>query len=511
MLVCAACSKKESAQSTLPIVNPDQALAELGFAESEGGLISWDSVSGDNGTYIYEDVNIILDDDTGSLEIETLTLSGATMIGDEHGAQQATFASIKAEDLSVIGEEGQLTIEDVLLSDPTPQTAKAFADILSQMDIEDVAANAAYGFGKLELGQVQMSGKEDGETVNFTVDRVDITDANADKIGRFELSGLALSVDRDATDFPGQNMDMNMSLATLDFSDMPINQFSGSDGSYALMARQLNAMNPYENFTGDVTLADFDFDIMGVSGGIKSVTRRAQVKGDVIAVTQKIEDFIITPGQQAGPMQMLSALGYEQFEINSEGVTYMDEGQDLITLGENYLSLKDGFNLSMDAKIEGYGEAFKRYVKNIEGLDEKSVDDATDPVLEIVAMQEFSEGLIDSLNIHEFGMTLDDQGLAERGLSFAAMMQGTEPERVKSQLSGMMLMYTMMLQDDAKSQMMRQMIEAASDFINEPSTLKLGFYPDAPISGATLRSVLTDDESANHLSSDDLGFIAQGG
>ncbi len=507
MLLCSACSKKESAQSTLAIINPDQALAELGLATSGDGPISWSNMSGDNGTYVYDDVSIDLEELSTPMMIDKLTLTGATMVENEAGVRQAIFASLTAQDLILSGDdEVTLTIDNFTLSAPTPETAKASAKILSQADIEGLTENAAYGFGELELNDIKMIGLEDGGTTNFTIGNMNITDANEDKIGRFKFSDVAMSFSASAASAAGNgDQDITMSVATFEFNDMPLSQFRNIDGNYAGLASQLGAMNPYEDFMGDVTVADLNFDIMGVTGAMKSLTRRAHVKGDVTELTQKMESFIITPGDQVGPMQALGALGYEQFEFNSESVSYMDESKDLITLGENVFSLKDGFNLSLDIEVGGYGTALKDYAKNVQQLEN---DDPFERADTITAL---NKELFNAVNVHELGMNFEDQGLAERGLNFAALMQGTEPERVKSQLSGMMLMYTMTLSDDAKSKMMIKMIEAASDFINNPDTLKLGIYPSSPISGKHLFGLFSDGPEAPQISVDDLGFVAEGG
>lgn len=471
-LMWGGCSKKESADNTpnLPIVSPETALAGLGLETSGKDALSWANRTGENGTYSYTDV-VISDTGDGAIRAEKMTVTGATMT-KQNGSEVPSFGTLELTNVTAGDDMERVTITSVSLVGPSPETAAATTQILQGMDdldfdIENLAFKAA------TFSDFKMNG-EDGESINIA--RLKMNDVADEKMGLFNLSGVSAMGPAGGSFTLGgvelKNMRLDMLTEGLEESANPLASIMRYD--------------PANPDVTDVLVTDLNFDISGITGAMDSYTQVMTEKGDVQTHTQTMSPLTIKLENAVGPAAMLSGLGYDEFVFSQDWVSTYNKKTDRMQMQSGSLDMKDGFSMSMDGDISGL-TAFANVLK---AADESGDD--FDPE-QIVGQ---------TLSFKEFGMTLKNEGLAERALDFAATMQGTTPDRVKGQAKGFLLMGRMGLDNDAMGKMAGQALDAIDAFIDNPGTLKIGFYPKEQLSGSDFISLFEGGDLPD-------GFVAE--
>lgn len=479
-LVCAGCSQKESVDSSdgsdvaaLALLNMD--------ASGEDGL-TWEDRKGSNGNYTYTNLTIDPqdDDDESVVTIGTLTLSNVGMID-----AAPTFGSMKAEGLRITDEDTLMQIERMSMTDPTPETAMAMTKILSGFTDLDISDDSNIGFGELTLSKISASSSQDGGSM--TIGSINMEDVDKNYAKSVSLKDLEMLTNE------GGVQDGRIALASLEMNGVDLASYSDMEGAAALdpakSMDRIAGMNPYKPGVENLTLSGLEFKIAGMSGGMDSATRRSKTRGGVTVVTQDMSPLTLTPQAGAqGPGQMLRAMGYETLTLTGKSVMELDEANDRLSVKENYLKLNDGFNLSFDYDVTGYAKMLAKRTQIAAENGEAETYTA-----------ESMSALMDMLLINSAGVTLDDQGLTDRVINFMAESQNTTPDRIRKQATGGMLMFSMFMEDDAKAQITRQSIEALTEFIKEPGTLKLGFYPETPIPVSALDAASRGEGDAKTL------------
>src|SRR3990167_2272270 len=115
--------------------------------------------------------------------------------------------------------------------------------------------------------------------------------------------------------------------------------------------------------------------------------------------------------------------------------------------------------------------------------------------------------VMESLEIHQLELALDDDGILDRALNAYAAQSGEDPAAVRSQLSGMFAMAPMFAQGTGIDvAVVTELATALSSFVTEPKTLTITLAPKTPIKAQSF--VDATEDPTKTLTKDALGFSA---
>jgi hypothetical protein len=117
------------------------------------------------------------------------------------------------------------------------------------------------------------------------------------------------------------------------------------------------------------------------------------------------------------------------------------------------------------------------------------------------------DSLMESLVVHQFELSLDDDGIVDRALNAYAAQSGEDPAAVRGQLSGMFAMAPMFAAGTGvDTKVITELATALSSFVTEPKTLTISLAPATPLKAQAFVDAAADP--ANPLTKETLGFSA---
>jgi hypothetical protein len=112
---------------------------------------------------------------------------------------------------------------------------------------------------------------------------------------------------------------------------------------------------------------------------------------------------------------------------------------------------------------------------------------------------------LDKLLVHNFQLSLDDDGFVNRAFNAYAAQSGEDPQQLRSQAAGMMAMMPMMAAGAGiDPELASEASAALSSFLTDPKTLTISVAPLTPLRVADFAEM--EDPSA--LTKTALGFSA---
>ena len=416
----------------------------------------------------------------------------------------ANFALMKLSDVTITpaeGSEDQSTgkISSIELMNPSPETAAWVASLLGKGDPAPFPEGKALSFDRWLVNGVAINVADASGTGSFTIDSVHISDLKEEKAGLMGLSNLKFDF------LEAAGSDVKVSLEGFGVKGINYGLFSdavaagagaASDPTALTSALQADPANPGYDA---MSLKAFKADIVGASVDMPALTSSV-TRDDQGRATKVVTDpFTLTVGsrENADGEQFAGALatmGYETLVFSGQGESLYDPDADLVTLvkGKNFWKLNDGFKLDFSAKYAG--------TKAIAAAQVESLDAAADPTAML-------DSLMESLVVHQFELSLDDDGIVDRALNAYAAQSGEDPAAVRGQLSGMFAMAPMFAAGtgvDAK--VITELATALSSFVTEPKTLTITLAPATPLKAQAFVDAAADP--ANPLTKETLGFSA---
>ena len=457
------------------------ALAALNLDESGSGSLTWAAREGSDGNYTFKGLEVDVDGDDAVMTIDTLSFTG---LGSDAGV--TTFSSVTASGMKLAGgdagdEQGEMTVGNFTVVDPSPAFAAAISAVIAgEDDVDDLFESLDLGFGAMSMDDLNFKLTEDDEGVTMALKGMRMGKTDAKTMESFALRGFTMEGNPDGEDLT-MNLD-SVDVVGLNYG-IYTDAFDTMGSSPTGLAQLMTQANPYEQPVHTFDLRGLSGDAAGVTWNMDSAVVRTDEKGGKTIVTQITSPLTIAPsgdgsaGQEL--RQALAGIGYDSITISTKGVTQIDEANDRILVEDASITMEDGFVLDMEYDISGLGKMYAaqaKFAAMAEAGEEYNYAEAQ------------SAGMED-LKIGKFGMTFNDNSFTNRVFDAVAAERGTEPDVLKAQITGLMAMGAMMASDDAQQKLVADASSAIQTFLDNPGTLKLGLYPDTPLGMETIEAM----------------------
>lgn len=518
-LVLAACGGQTSSPADV-----DAALVQLSLKDSGSGRVEFEdrSVSGADATFknvkirtsdFAEDdetsvdtavsgdgVDVEINADSADLLISEMIMAGLKL--DDAGKanfSKMTLNTIKALPTEEPDEEVNVSAQKFELVGPTPELAAWLGGVFGTAEKADLPDADNIKFQSLKLTNFLAEGTEEGDDANFAIASISVDDVNDAKIGDMAMKGMDLAFTDSESGQSGVFKLGNISLkgAKTDYLKAAMADGEEESANALMDAMYENPVDPgFDNFS----MSDLLFDMAGLKVTLPSFAYdidrdgSGQPKKFTIPKFNLSVDFDADGGElgaQVAPMLM--AVGFEDLVISGEGVSTYDAKTDIATTEKSIFSVKDAFVLDVTSKIGG----MKEVGAVMQDLDSEAfASGETDP--NAMMMDMYSK-----MDFHEMTISLKDEGVINKGLSFFAAQQGMEPEQLRQMAAGMAAGLPMMAaQFGVDPAIATELASASSKFLTDGGTLTLAFEPAEPF---TLTAFMEDPSA---LTKDRLGFSA---
>jgi hypothetical protein len=488
-LVLSGCGDKNKGKSTSSDVKiekvearkvdnaqAEKALTALSLSESGSGSLSWAAKTGDSGNYVFTDVVIQGgDSDDNPMNVETLELKGAHMVGD-----LVAFDVITLNNMSTKDDDAVVAIKKIELIKPSPsisnEIAKAFGgddDAFDDMDGE-------VGIGGFDMVGLDVT-SDDGK---ISMDKFMFGEAK-DKTGVFTLKNLNMDIQDDE--------DVKITLGSVDVTGLNLEKYkgliqasmeageNGEEIGQDAMKKLMNSMNPYSPDYKNFSLKDFDMDISGLTVDVDSIDGKTTTKNGITTITQTTSPMIITPPAEGGKKEMqqfsaaLKDMGYDRLVFQSSSKSILDEATDSVEVVDSYLEMQDGFKLNFDYNLSGIKELMDKATAF--GANNKASDNP------LAAME-----LLSSMKISKARIALEDKSIIERGFKFAAKQQGADPSMLRNSAKAGLAFLPMMAKDPAQQALAMEASQALGSFLDNSGTLIIEMNPETPVDMGAITS-----------------------
>lgn len=475
---------KVPAAAKRPEAQAQAGLSAMNLSESGSGALTWASRTGSDGNYTFTDVVMSPEDAQADMSIKTLSFTGLGMDGDI-----TTFSSVKASGITITpdadsGEDVTMKVGEFTVIEPTAEFASAIAQTLAgTQDADDIFDDVNMGFAAMGLDDLNITAKdtdEAGSTITFDLAGMRAGKTDTEQMDNFAMRGLSI-------DGTAEGEVIKMNVASVDMLGLNYGVYAKAMDSMNTgpmgMAQLMAETNPYQQPVHTFDLRGLTANVSGVSVDMDSAAIRTETKGKMQIITQVTSPLTIAPtgaGEGAQALsEALSMIGYDSITLSSKGVTEIDEAADRMSVREATITMEDGFVLNMDYDIMGMGKMYAAQAKY-------AAMDAAGEDYDYMAAQQ--EGMQD-LKIGKFGIVFKDNSFTNRVFAAVAEQRGTEPDVLKAQITGLMAMGSMMAQDESQQKLVADASKAITTFLNNPATLKVGLYPDAPIDMQTFEAM----------------------
>lgn len=417
---------------------------------------------------------------------------------------KANFALMKLTDVTVSpaeGSEDQSTgkINSIELVNPSPETAAWVASLLGKGEPAPMPEGAALSFDRWSVNGMNFNISDASGAGLFTVDSMHISDLKEEKAGLMGLSNLKF----DFTESAGS--EVKISLDGFGVKGINYGLFNDAFSAGAGMSNDPGALasaiqaDPANPGYDSMVMKAFKADIVGASVDLPSLESAVTRDNQGRATKMVTKPFTLTVGSRDNPdgeqfAGVLATMGYETLTFSGEGESLYDPDADIVTLvkGKNFWKLNDGFKLDLSAKYAG--------TKAIAAAQVASLDESADP-------EAMLDAVMQSLEVHQFELALDDDGILDRALNAYAAQSGEDPVAVRGQLSGLFAMAPMFASGTGiDPKVVSELAGALSSFVSDPKTLTITLAPKTPIKAQAFVDAASDP--AKVVTKDALGFSA---
>jgi len=516
----------EQSQGKLPGVklrkgdaaSANEVLSAFSLTQSGSGRVSFESSDVNGAKAVFKDVTLLaseddtvegvsLDDDDGELHLKGADLKAATMEFEGLGMidGKPNFSRVVLSDVSFVPknpEESQGTseIKSMELVNPSPETAAWIASLFGKGEAMDMPEGKALAFDLWSMKDMNFQiDEQDGQKGAFLISSISVLGLKDEKMAQMALKGLNF----DMTD-PMDDTDVKARLGNVDIRGVNFGMFAEmSDDSGAGSAAGLFEMlqnDPANPGYDSIEINDLNIDVSGAALDMPKLNSKVSRDKKGRAVKVVTDPFKMTLGTGEGELgeklgSQLALLGYEKLELSGQGEQSYDPDKDMVSIaeGKNFWKLEDGFRVDFSGKYEGASALAAAQAKAV------ADDGPADPGAQ---MQEALQKML----IHNFRMSLDDDGFVDRAFNAYAAQSGQDPQQLRSQTAGMMAMAPMMAAGAGiDPELAGEAATALSSFLTDPKTLTITLAPAEPLRIADF--VEMEDPSA--LTKTALGFTAK--
>lgn len=421
----------------------DKALSQLGVAKTGSG-VSWESMEGSNGNYTYDQLTFGSGSDR--LQANEMLLSGVHMDG-----ANASFDKMVLLNATVESDDGEASFDRLMVSDPHPEVAAAIFSSLSQFNsMDDMNLNVDLDDGEMPFGAMMMEGvKMDSDDGSGSIDVLGWGINDTDGKGAFLVENLTFEGVGDT----GEPMEMSLGNASGKNINLAILQ--------SLNGELETGEDSFGEMTGSLFVGDLAFTSPKASMTMDALQYDSSKTGSV--TTQRLEmkpltvtiDEVPPNPEVAQAFEALQSMGYDELQFTANMTASLDESTDTMIIKDSVLSMRDGFDFSVDGKMSDFGE----------GED--------DPL------------------IHNMTLALTDKNIVERGFELAAEMQGGNAALMRMQTKGALGMAPAMVPPEQK-EIVTMMIGPFGDFLDGGGTLVLNLNPSSPMRASDMEAMGED-------------------
>lgn len=487
----------------------EAALAAMYLDTAESGRVGFASRDVSGAAASFEDVSIDIPgedgDAGGSFKAARLELEGLEMTDSGASFSKMKFSGIElVPDDPVDAEEGQLTIDEIELLNPSPALAAWVASLMGDGAPTAFPDASEIGFDAWTMSDLDFNLDSDDDTVALSVNAIQIGGVTSDAMAVAHIDGVSIDGVGDGdTPFAVSLASMTLSGADLSFTQAISDNIEDEEAMAAALMSALY-QNPMDPGFDSYAIDQLNFDAAGLQFVLPSLVttvERNQAGQPVRFVTPEFTMTLSADpegGEAGGELAgALGMVGYETVELSSAGVSNYDPDSDTLTFAadQNYLTLKDGFTLRYGGKLEGYNA----YASSFANMDFENLVDGGDP--DPALMQDALSKLV----FHDFELTLVDDSIVDRIFNLVAAQSGEDPEMVRNQAVGVVAMAPMMAGGSGVDvEMITEVTTAISAFLTNPGTLSIKLAPSEPLSMASLAAM----EDPSMLTKEYLGLTA---
>ncbi len=486
-------------------VDSDKAEAAIAYMKAEG--ITWESQSGENGSYTFSNLNFAEEEVT----IGELTVSGLQMMNEE-----TPYASLfTMQDLTLEGGK----IDEVVLMLPSADTMTALRDMPDDSDtaMENFIDNVASRLMTFSGG-----GYMQGFTIiedSAEVGKLDFMGWNKDGpkmsglIEGFKIDGTVLE-EADGGDELEEIRIGHISVTNLDMGEQ--NKETETQGMALLMQSYMAVLNPYNR--GYDSMALRDISVEGPEGFSVSVPSGdfwfTEDKGGVFHNKIEVPEFVMS-------MIGMEEEGAEIFGLDKMVFKFwsdlrIDRNQDNMKLLTGGLAMKDMMEMHYTYDVDGmsgYYAAVSGMFAEMGGVLDKVIADPTvdaDTELEAISpqMEEKFMAELMKVTLNEFNIEIRDQSLLEKGFKLAAEEQGIQVADMKENAKTALNLGTAGASTAYQRTLMQDFIEAAQTFIDSSGAIKVTVKPQGGMSGREAMQLMEGqdmtDQDASMRAIDDM-------
>ncbi|MEL6663325.1 MAG: hypothetical protein AAFO57_06055 [Pseudomonadota bacterium] len=471
------------------------ALAAMSLSDSGSGRISFAGSNTDGDGATFTDVAISVPDDDGDeggqILVGTLEFDGLDMVDGE-----ASFSKMSMTDIRLVpndpedAEEGELTVDNVELLNPSPALAAWVASLTGNEAPGKFPTGADLSFDAMTLSNMNFSLEDGSDTVDFDLGNIQFLGASETGVGVAKIEGVNLNAASKGED-PVMLRLGSISMTGIGEKVMNAMQegFEAGLENADPMASQglMEAIyaDPLEPGYDSMLIDDVAFEMGGVDFTLPSLAATVQRNSDGQAVGNVTEPFTMTLSADAEAGKtgaelagMLGMLGYEQLTLTGAGKTTINPETDTVIYdaSENYYTLEDGFTLRFGADMSGISE----YSRKLAAMD---LDDPSpDPAM----LQDAASELVFS----QLTIQFEDDSIVDRAFNLYAAQSGEDPAAVRQQAVSMIQLAPMMAAGAGVDMtIVTEFTTAAAAFLQEPGTLTISLDPQEPLSMATFENI----------------------
>ena len=495
-----------------------QVLSAMSLTQSGAGRVSFASSDIKGAKAVFKDVTLLsseddsvegvsLDDDDGELHLKGADLKAGTMEFEGLGMidGQPNFSRVVLSDITFVPKNpeevhGSSKIKSMELVNPSPETAAWIASLFGKGEAVDMPEGKALSFDLWSMNDVNFQiDEEEGQKGAFLVSSIEMLGLKDEKVARMAMKGFSL----DLTD-PKDDTDLTARLGGVDIRGANLGMFNDMANGEAAKGMQSGLFEMLQNDPANpgydsVSIDDLKVAISGASFDMPKLSSKVTRDKKGRAVKVATDPFKMTLGTGEGELgekfgSQLALLGYEKLELSGQGEQTYDPDKDMVTIakGKNFWKLDDGFRLDFSGKYEGASAVAAAQAKTM------AEEGPSDPG---ALMQE----ALDKLLVHNFQLSLDDDGFVNRAFNAYAAQSGEDPQQLRSQTAGMMAMMPMMAAGAGiDPELASEASAALSSFLTDPKTLTISVAPLTPLRVADFAEM--EDPSA--LTKTALGFSA---
>ena len=426
----------------------DQALAAMGL-DSPSDNVSWASMDGSDGNYTYSGLTFAADD--GEMTASEMSLHGVDMADGAPSFDKLVLSGAKME-----SDDGQGSIDRLMVADPHPEVASAILSSLSQMDsMDDFSGDVDLDDGEMPFGAMLLEGVDvssEGNTV-----KVATLGWGADEtsgLGSLLLSDLAINAVNEDNGHP-----VSISVGTASGSDINLAIFDSMKGDMDAMSAHTNPMKG--EGAGNLLVKDVTMNVDTLAFSLTSLKVASTQEGDVSTQKMQLDPMTVRFSGEPSDFEMMEAynalqsMGFEELVFTANMVGIYDKADNTVIVKDSVFSLEDGFDMAMDMKLSGVE------------------DDDVEP---------------DPL-IHNISFALTDRSILDKAFAYAAEMQGGNPKLIRQQAKAGLSMAAMMVETPEERKLVSTLTKPLVKFIDEGGTLVFNINPPTPMRASELENM----------------------